>query len=132
MIDNVCLLACPNQLSFLLFTISNKLSTSLIHPSIIGRTSNVIVFIIVFTRVQSPHPCAGSHLQRRSSGSGTPPQPPLHVHCMHIHLFNKVAVSKDTKKSLIHENADANINCDFGDGDISRSRSRLPHTRSHR
>ena len=26
------------------------------------------------------------------------------------------------KKSLIHENADANITCDFGDGDISRLR----------
>ena len=25
-------------------------------------------------------------------------------------------------------NADANITCDFGDGDISHSRSRLPHT----
>ena len=30
------------------------------------------------------------------------------------------------KKSPIHENADANITCDFGDGDISRCRSRLP------
>ena len=39
--------------------------------------------------------------------------------------------AKNTKKSLIHENADANITCDFGDGDISRSRSRLPHTRTH-
>ena len=27
---------------------------------------------------------------------------------------------KSRKKSLIHENADANITCDFGDGDISR------------
>ena len=27
---------------------------------------------------------------------------------------------KNTKKSLIHENADANIICDFGDGDIRR------------
>ena len=35
--------------------------------------------------------------------------------------------AKNTKKSPIHENA--NITCDFGDGDISRSRSRLPHTR---
>ena len=33
---------------------------------------------------------------------------------------------KIRKKSTIHENADANITCDFGDGDISRSRSRLP------
>ena len=35
--------------------------------------------------------------------------------------------AKNTKKSLIHENADANITCGFGDGDISRSRSRLTH-----
>ena len=27
---------------------------------------------------------------------------------------------KDTKKSAIHENADASITCNFGDGDISR------------
>ena len=32
------------------------------------------------------------------------------------------------KKSPIHENADANITCDFGDGDISRSKSRFTHT----
>ena len=38
--------------------------------------------------------------------------------------------AKSTKKSSIHENADANITCDFDDGDISRSRSRLPHTRT--
>ena len=37
---------------------------------------------------------------------------------------------KIRKKSLIHENADANITCDFVDGDISRSSSRLPHTRT--
>ena len=35
--------------------------------------------------------------------------------------------AKNTKKSPIHENADANITCDFGEGDNSRSRSRLPH-----
>ena len=34
---------------------------------------------------------------------------------------------KIRKKSPIHDNADANVTCDFGDGDISRSRSRLPH-----
>ena len=34
---------------------------------------------------------------------------------------------KIRKKSPIHENADANITCDFGDGDISPYRSRLPH-----
>ena len=32
------------------------------------------------------------------------------------------------KKSPIHENADANITCDFGDGDTSRSRSCLSNT----
>ena len=53
---------------------------------------------------------------------------------MHIHIFNKMAVPKNyecqkiRKKSPIHENADANITCDFGDGDISRSRSRFTHT----
>ena len=36
--------------------------------------------------------------------------------------------AKNMKKSLIHENADANITCHFGDGDISRYRSRFPHT----
>ena len=35
--------------------------------------------------------------------------------------------AKNTKKSPIHENADTNITCDFGDGDISRFRSQLPH-----
>ena len=35
---------------------------------------------------------------------------------------------KIRKKSPIHENADANITCDFGDGDISRSRSFLSNT----
>ena len=38
--------------------------------------------------------------------------------------------AKNTKKSPIHENADANITCDFGDGD-SRSRSRFTHTHTH-
>ena len=32
---------------------------------------------------------------------------------------------KIRKKSLIHENADSNITCDFGDGDISRFRSQF-------
>ena len=35
---------------------------------------------------------------------------------------------KNSKKSPIHENADTNITCDFGDGDISRSRSFLSDT----
>ena len=42
--------------------------------------------------------------------------------------YIKTMNAKNTKKSPIHENGDANITCDFGDGDISRSRSRLPHT----
>ena len=33
--------------------------------------------------------------------------------------------AKNTTKSPIHENADANITCDFGDGDINRFRNRL-------
>ena len=37
--------------------------------------------------------------------------------------YVKTMNSKNTKKSQIHENADVNITCDFGDGDISRSRS---------
>ena len=37
----------------------------------------------------------------------------------------KTMNAKNTKKSQIHENADANITCDFGD--ISRYRSRFPH-----
>ena len=39
--------------------------------------------------------------------------------------------AKNTKKSPIYENADANITCDFGEGEISRFRSRLPHTHGH-
>ena len=34
---------------------------------------------------------------------------------------------KIRKKSPIHENADADITCDFGDGVISRFTNRLPH-----
>ena len=72
--------------------------------------------------------------------SNLPPQPPsaASVHCMHIHIFNKAKYvlksmnAKNTKKSQINENADANITWDFGDGDISRFRSRLPHTRPDR
>ena len=38
----------------------------------------------------------------------------------------KTMNSKNMKKSPIHENADANITCDFVDGDISRFSSWLP------
>ena len=38
--------------------------------------------------------------------------------------------AKNTKKSPLYENVDTNITCDFGDGDISRSRSWFPHTRT--
>ena len=36
--------------------------------------------------------------------------------------------AKNRNKSWIHENEDANITCNFGDGDMSHSRDRLPHT----
>ena len=39
--------------------------------------------------------------------------------------------AKNPKKSPIHDNVVSNITCDFGDGDISCFRSRLPHTRIH-
>ena len=42
--------------------------------------------------------------------------------------FKKLWMPKIRKKSPIHDNANANISCDFGNGDISRSGSRLPHT----
>ena len=40
--------------------------------------------------------------------------------------------AKNTKKSPIHENTDVNITCGFGDGDISRYRSWLPHGQPYR
>ena len=43
----------------------------------------------------------------------------------------KTMNAKNTKKSPIHENADANVTCYFCDGDIRRFTSRLPHTRPH-
>ena len=43
-------------------------------------------------------------------------------------FYNGLLDPKNSKKSLIHENAGANITCDFGDGDISRSRSFLSNT----
>ena len=42
----------------------------------------------------------------------------------------KTMNAKNTKKSLIHENAAANITCDFGDGDISGFRLGC-HTHGH-
>ena len=42
--------------------------------------------------------------------------------------YVKTMNAKNTKKSPIHENADANTTGAFGDGDISRSRSRFTHT----
>ena len=43
----------------------------------------------------------------------------------------KTMNAKNTKKSLIHENADVNITCDFGDGNISRFSTRPSHTHGH-
>ena len=37
--------------------------------------------------------------------------------------YVKTMNAKNTKKSPIHENANASITCDFGDGNISRSMS---------
>ena len=62
--------------------------------------------------------------------SNPPPQPPLaaSVHCMHIHIqqigrkLKTMNAKILKKKSTIHENMD--VTCNFGDGDISRSRSR--------
>ena len=45
--------------------------------------------------------------------------------------YVKTMNAKNTKKWPIHENAGANITCDFGDGDISRSRSQFTHTHTH-
>ena len=40
--------------------------------------------------------------------------------CILNSAYRKNMNPKNTKKSPIHENADANITCDFGDVDISR------------
>ena len=82
---------------------------------------------------------ANSHYQRPSSGS----REAISLECLRhngrrsvLHAYSYIQQSgcsvktmnvKNTKKSPIHENVDANITCDFGDGDISRFRSRLPH-----
>ena len=44
------------------------------------------------------------------------------------HNLKNMNPKNSRKKSPIHENAGANITCDFGDGDISRSRSFLSST----
>ena len=71
--------------------------------------------------------------------AAAPPQPQsaacsLHA-CSYIQQSGRSVKSTNAKntreKSAIHENADANITCDFGDGNISCFLSRLPHTRSH-
>ena len=43
-----------------------------------------------------------------------------HVHGVKSGRSAKNMNQKNTKKSPIHENANANITCDFGDGDFSR------------
>ena len=70
--------------------------------------------------------------------SNPPPQPLCCISSLHAYSYIqqsghsvKTMNAKNTNKSQIHENADANITCDFGDGDISCSRGRLPHTHSH-
>ena len=56
-----------------------------------------------------------------------------HAYSYIQHIGRKVKTmnAKHTEKSPIHENADANITCDFGDGDISRYRSRFPYGQPH-
>ena len=51
------------------------------------------------------------------------PLPHAYSYIQQIVRKLKTVNAKNTKKSPIHENADANITCDFVDGDISRSRS---------
>ena len=67
-----------------------------------------------------------------------PPQQPPSAASVHAYSYIqqsgrgvKTMNAKNTKKSPIHENADANITCDIGDGDFSRFRSRLPHMATH-
>ena len=72
-------------------------------------------------------------------GAKSNPPPTATVSCISaLHAYSYIQQSgcvhsvktmnaKNMKKSPIHENADANITCDFGDGDISRYRSRLPY-----
>ena len=70
--------------------------------------------------------------------SNPPPPPPSAACSLHVYSYIqqsgrsvKSMNAKNTrKKSPIHENADAYITCGFGDGDISRSRSRFPHTQT--
>ena len=47
-------------------------------------------------------------------------RPHVYLACKKWLLRKKYESQKYEKKSPIHENADANITCDFGDGDISR------------
>ena len=78
---------------------------------------------------------------RRYAKSNPPPTTTLScISSLHVYSYIqqsgrsvKSMNAKNTEKTPIHENADVNITCDFGDGDISRSRSRLLHgqTASH-
>ena len=72
---------------------------------------------------------------RRYAKSNLPPQPPSAACSFHAYSYIqqsgrrvKTVSAKNMKNSPIHENADANITRDFGDGDISRYRGRFPHT----
>ena len=64
--------------------------------------------------------------------------PPAGVKCMCTRRVKsgrcvKSMNPKNTKKAPIHKNADANITCDFGDGDISRlGVSNQTHVYKHR
>ena len=75
----------------------------------------VLLPVVISNGLRAAIACMGAK-------SNPPPQPPsaASVHCMHIHIFNivKTMNAKNTKTSPIHKNADADITCDFGDGDI--------------
>ena len=77
------------------------------------------------------HVACGKPARRRYFVQSPPSATSVHAHSYIQQSGRSVKTvnAKNTKNSLIHENADANITCDFGDGDISRFRSRLPHTR---
>ena len=89
------------------------------------------------------HVACGKPARRRYCIHGCKVQsaPTTTVSCITSHVYSYIQQSGRSvktmnaknmkKKSPIHENADANITCDVGDGDISRFRSRLPNTRTY-
>ena len=98
---------------------------------------------IISTKVQSPHMCAGSQWQWPSSGcreaickvQSAPTTTVRYISSLYAYSYIqqsgrrvKSMNAKNMIKSPIHDNVDAKITCNFGEGDISRSRSWLPYT----